>query len=101
MKTVLEDISPVKKKLSIEIEASEVNSRIDKAYREVGKKAKIKGFRPGKIPRKILENYFGSQVLEDETNKLINETLPMAIDEVNTFPLGMPVIENEILKYFG
>lgn len=98
MKTILEDVSPVKKKLVIEIDAEEVDKKVDAAYKKFGKKAKIKGFRPGKIPRKVLENYYGEQVLEDVTRTLINETLPKAMEESETFPLDMPVVENEILK---
>jgi len=98
MKTNLEDISPVKKKLMIEIEAEEIDRRVNKAYRDIGKRAKIKGFRPGKVPKKILENYFRTQVLEDVTTSLIKETLPEAIEETKAYPLNMPLIENEVLK---
>lgn len=98
MKTKLEDISPVKKKLEIEIEAGEVDKKIHEAYRELGKGIRLPGFRPGKVPRKILERRFGNQVMEDVTRRLVNETLPKAVEETNTFPLVMPVIENEILK---
>jgi len=98
MKSAVEDISPVKKKLLVEIEADEVTKKVSKAYRDLGKKAKIPGFRSGKIPRKILERYYGKEVIEDVTKALVNETLPMAMEENNTFPLSMPVIENETLK---
>ena len=98
MKTALEDISAVKKKLLVEIEAEEVNNKIREAYRELGKKAKIRGFRQGKIPRKILERYFGEQVIEDVTKALVSETLPKAVEESKTFPLTMPMVENETLK---
>ncbi|MFC1867359.1 trigger factor [Thermodesulfobacteriota bacterium] len=98
MKATLEDVSSVKKRLMIEIEAEEIDKKVNKAYSKFGKTAKIKGFRPGKAPRKILENYFGDQVLEDVTNSIIKETLPKAMEETNTFPLNMPVVENELLK---
>jgi trigger factor len=98
MKTKLEDISPVKKKLEIEIEAGEVNKKINEAYRELGKGVRLPGFRPGKVPRKILERRFANQVMDDVTRILVNETLPKAVEETNAFPLTMPVIENEILK---
>ncbi len=98
MKTSLEDISSVKKKLSIEIEPKEVDKKLNDAYRELGKKAKIPGFRPGKIPRKILEAHFSPQVTDDVSRNLINETLPTALQEAGTFPLGAPVLEKEILK---
>ena len=53
-------------------------------FKKYGKIAKIKGFRPGKVPKKILERYFGDQVLEDVTNSLIKETLPEALEETKT-----------------
>ena len=98
MKTNLEDLSPVKKKLEIEIEAGEVAKKIDEAYRDLKKEVKLPGFRPGKAPRTLLERQFGDQVMEDVTRKLVNETFLKAVEETNVFPLNMPVIENGILK---
>ena len=98
MKTSLEEISTVKKKVVVEIESGEVDKKLNQSYAAVGKKAKIPGFRPGKIPRKILESYFGDQVLDDVSRELISESFPKAIDEVNTFPLGQPTLEKDILK---
>jgi len=98
MKTTIEDISTVKKKLSVEIEVEEVDKRVNEAYRKFGKKAKIKGFRPGKAPRKMLERYFGEEILEDVTNSLIKDTLLRAVEETKIFPLNSPVVENKVLK---
>ncbi|MCP4669165.1 MAG: trigger factor [Deltaproteobacteria bacterium] len=98
MKTSLEEISPVKKKLSVEVEAREVDKKISESYREIGKRAKIPGFRPGKAPRKILENYYGAQVAEDVEKNLISETFPKAIKEAKTVPLGTPLLEKGALK---
>ena len=98
MKTRLQDISPVKKKLEIEIEAGEVDKKINEAYRELGKGVKLPGFRPGKVPRKILERRFGNQVMDDVTRRLVSESLPKAVEETNAYPLTMPAIENEMLK---
>ena len=98
MKTVLEDISSVKKKLLVEVQAEDVNKKLDGAYRSLKKSVKIPGFRPGKVPRNILERYYGKQVIEDVTKDLVSETLPKAVEEVSSVPLTMPVIENEPLK---
>jgi trigger factor len=98
MKTNLEDLSPVKKKLEIEIEAGEVAKKIDEAYRDLKKEVKLPGFRPGRAPRKLLERQFGDQVMEDVTRKLINETFFKAVEETKISPLNMPVFENGILK---
>jgi len=98
MKTNIEDINSVKKKLNIEVEAEEIDKRIEDAYKKLSKKAQIKGFRAGKVPRNILEKFYCGQVMEDVTNNVIRDTLPSAIDEIKKFPLCMPTIENEELK---
>lgn len=98
MKTTVENISSVKKKILIEIEAENVDRKINDTYKKYGKSAKIKGFRPGKIPVKILERYYGAQVLDDVTRELVQETLYEAMQETEIYPLSMPEIENDIPK---
>ena len=98
MKTSLEEISPVKKRLSVEIESQEVDKKISESFRELGKRAKIPGFRPGKAPRKILENYYGAQITEEVEKTLISETFPKAIKEAEAVPLGTPLLEKGTLK---
>jgi trigger factor len=98
MKTKVEDISSVQKKVTVAVEAERVDEKIDKAYRALRKRAKIPGFRPGKAPRTILERHYGAQVAEDVTRDLINDTLLRAAEENNVIPLTMPVIENALVK---
>jgi trigger factor len=98
MKASLEDISQVKKKLSVEIEAKEVNKKLNDAYGKIRKTTKIPGFRPGKVPRKILESYFGKQVEADVASELVNETFPKAVDETKAFPLSQPQLEKGPVK---
>jgi trigger factor len=98
MKTTLEEISPVKKRLRVEIDAEEVNKKLNQAYGDIKNRARIPGFRPGKAPRKILESYYGNQVRDDVTKELITDSFPKAVDEAKTFPLGQPVLEKESLK---
>ncbi len=98
MKTSLAEISSVKKKLSVEIESQEVEKKLNEAYRDLKKKARIPGFRQGKVPLSILERHFGDQVADDVTRTLISETFPKALDEVKTFPLGTPLLEKEPLR---
>jgi len=98
MKTTLTDISPVKKRLLVEIDAEEVTKKLNQAYGDIRKRVKVPGFRPGKAPRKILESYYGNQVRDDVTKELIADSFPKAIDETKAFPLGQPVLEKESLK---
>ena len=54
MQVTVEDLSSVKKMLHIEIPQDEVDQELDSAYKQLKKTAKIKGFRPGKVPRSVL-----------------------------------------------
>lgn len=98
MKTNVEAISPVKKKIIVEVDSTEVDNLIQAAYKKVGKKAKIPGFRPGKAPKKILERYFGDQMYEDVIRDIISATFPKALQESDMFPLGTPLLEKNPLK---
>lgn len=68
----IEDISTVKKKLSFDIPWADVKNELDSVYRKVGKKAKVRGFRPGKIPRSILEAHFREEAEEETVSNLVN-----------------------------
>ena len=62
MKTNIEEISSIKKKVNVEIPEDRVTKEINSFYEELRRKAKIKGFRPGKAPRSILERHFKDYV---------------------------------------
>jgi len=93
MKTTVEDISPVKRRLSVEIEPEEVNKRIDKAYLELKKRVRLRGFRPGKVPIKILEARFGERVKDEVIQDIIRDTFPEAAKELDRLPIGVPSFE--------
>jgi trigger factor len=93
MKANFEEISSIKKKLSIEISEDQVNKEVESFYKDLGKKANIKGFRPGKVPRDILERYFKDYVKAEVIQKLIEETYPQALSETDLHPVSPPVID--------
>jgi trigger factor len=94
----MEELSPVKKKLLFEIPWSEVKEEIDAVYRDVGKKAKLKGFRPGKVPRKVLETYFKEQAEGDTITNIINKYYWQALEEKGLMAISKPDITQEGLK---
>jgi len=94
----VEELSPVKRKLTIEVEAEEIDKRLNKALREIGKKTRIPGFRPGKAPIGILERYFGRQIKEEVARDLIGETLPKAFEDTDLAPLAFPELESGALE---
>ncbi len=93
MNITVEEISSIKKKVQVEIPDEQVTKEVETLYKEVGAKAKIKGFRPGKVPRNILERYFKDYVKGEVIQKLIQETYPTALSEKNIHPVSLPVID--------
>ena len=94
----MEELSTVKKKLSFAIPWNEVKEELDTVYRDVGKKAKIKGFRPGKVPRKVLETYFKEQAEGDAMTNIINKYYWQSLEDKGIMPISKPEIAQEGLK---
>ena len=81
LKVEIENLSEVKRKLTIEVPSTEVTQAVDRAYRELGKKAKVKGFRPGKVPRSILEMYYHKDIDHDVSEILVRQSLGEALKD--------------------
>lgn len=93
MQVTVEDISSVKKTLHVEIPREEVVREIDRAYNEIKKSAKIKGFRPGKVPRSVLEKMFRKDVLADVSSRLIQSSFIDAVKEKDLRVVGRPQLD--------
>ena len=94
----VEDLSQVKKKMSFEIPWAFVKDELDAVYRTIGKKAKIKGFRPGKIPRKVLETYFKSDAEGEAITNIVNRYYWQELYQRKMVSLSRPEIEQNGLK---
>jgi trigger factor len=101
MQVSVEDINSVKKTLHIEIPEADVVSELDKAYNELKKKAKIKGFRPGKVPRSVLVRLFKKDVHADVTSKLIQSSFMDALKETDLNIVGTPQVDPPELQDSG
>jgi len=77
----IEEISATKKRLKIEIPAEIVEGELQKALKEIQKKAKIPGFRPGKTPLSIIEKKFGKDAESDVLERLVSESYNKAVKE--------------------
>ncbi len=93
MEVTVQRISPVVMELSVQVPADSVKAQVDKAYVNLGKKAHVKGFRPGKAPRDVLSRLFGPQVANDVANQIVNDTLPKVLSEKNLTPVSQPSVE--------
>ncbi|MFZ0132663.1 MAG: trigger factor [Desulfobacterales bacterium] len=98
MHVTVEDVSDVKKTLHIEIPHEEVALQLDTAYSQLKKTAKIKGFRPGKAPRSVLERMFKKDVHADVSSNLIKESFLDALKETALKVIGNPELDPPELK---
>ncbi len=89
----IEDISSVKKTLHIEISQEEVVQELDEAYNQLKKSAKVKGFRPGKVPRTVLERMFKKDVHADVSSRLIQNSFFDAIKQTELKIVGNPELD--------
>ena len=94
MKTAVEELSPTKVRLSVEVPFEELKPSLDKAYREVAKQARIPGFRPGKVPPRVIDMRIGrGAVLSEAVNDALPELYSKAVQEAEVFTLGSPDVE--------
>lgn len=94
MKVEYTEESSVRKALSFEIDADTVDREIETKVRDYAKRAKIPGFRPGKIPNRVVLQRFKPQVLEDVAEKLINKVVFDEIEGRGLRPLAGPKVTN-------
>lgn len=94
----VENISPIKKKLSFEIPSDRVSREIEKVYAQIRKSAAIKGFRKGKVPQPIIEKYYSDKMESDVLKNLVNETYAKALVEKKINPVSTPDFESGDLK---
>jgi trigger factor len=98
MQVAAEKLSPVLLELAVEIDATRVNEELTKAYKQIAKTAKIRGFRPGKAPRKVLAHMYGARVERDVAQRLVDETYSKAIGEQQVQAVSQPSIESNSVK---
>ena len=94
MKTDVEELGPTRVKLTIEVPFDELKGSLDKAYREVARQVRVPGFRPGRVPPRIIDQRFGrGMVLEQAVNDAVPQLYGQALQENDVFALGQPELQ--------
>jgi trigger factor len=93
MKLTIREVSEIKREIEVVVPAEEVNQAFDAVYEKIGKKAKLKGFRPGKVPRPVLEQYYKEDAASEVVRNLVSESYPDAIREAGLVPVSSPEIQ--------
>jgi len=95
MQVNIETPSALRRKLTIEVEPDEIKRELDHSYNELRRGVVLKGFRPGRAPRSMLERLFGDQVRGEVIQKLVKEYTDKALDENALKPIVPPEIVTE------
>jgi trigger factor len=98
MKTEFIDVSDTQKNLVVEIESTIVDAEIDKVSRDYSKAARIPGFRPGKVPAKVVRQRFRDQILHDVAHGLIPRAVDEALRERGVEPVDTPDIKDVVVE---
>ena len=98
MKTEFVDVSDTRKSLVVEIPSTVVDAEIDRVARDYSKAARIPGFRPGKVPSKVVKQRFREQILHDVAHGLIPRAVDDALRERGVEPVDTPDIRDVIVQ---
>lgn len=93
MKSSLENVSKLERKLNIEVPATEVQAAFDKAFKGIQKHVSIKGFRKGKAPLNTVKSVYGDRVQQDVIQDIIQTHYAEALKEHSLDPVSYPTIE--------
>jgi trigger factor len=98
MKTEFIDLTDTQKNLVVEIPSTVVDAEIDKVSRDYSKAARIPGFRPGKVPTKVVKQRFRDQILHDVAHGLIPRAVDEALRERGVEPVDTPDIKDVVVE---
>jgi len=90
----VEDLSPVVKKVSVELPPDLVQNALETAFTTVSRSVKMKGYRQGHVPRRLVERFYGDDVKKDVAQKLVTGSIHEALAEHKLDPVAPPRVEN-------
>ena len=98
MKASVENIVGCSRLVKIEIPSQELGQNFDQVYKDIGKFARVPGYRPGHVPRDLLQTHYGEKAQEEVVKRAIPEYYLKAVKEKNLSPVAPPEIENVQFK---
>jgi len=98
MKVSVEQISEITSRVNVEVDEEAVSRQLRKAYNRLNRSAKVKGFRPGKVPLTILKRHYGDQVNHEVGLELVNDTLMEAVQRTGMEVVSQSDLDREPLQ---
>jgi len=95
MNVTVESTGALERRMRVELPIEPIEQQVDSRLKSVGRTAKIKGFRPGKVPAKVVRQRYGKQVREEVLSEILQKSYSQAVTQQNLHPAGGPKIETE------
>lgn len=95
MQVTVESTGTLERRLRVELPAESIEKEVDTRLKSVGRTVKIKGFRPGKVPPKVVRQRYGKQIRQEVLAELMQKSYSDAVVQENLNPAGAPQIEQE------
>jgi trigger factor len=98
MKIDVDIVSPTERKIRVELPGDAVDKEFVRVYETLGQRAKIKGFRPGKVPRSVLEGFYGEEVKGQVLSRLVEQSLGEVFKDRGLKVISEPEVEADALE---
>ena len=96
MIVTVESIGTLERRMRVELPAERIQQEVESRLKSVGRTAKIKGFRPGKVPAKVVKQRYGKKIREEVLSDLVQKSYSDAVLQENLNPAGGPKIEPQV-----
>jgi len=94
VKSAVENLSPTRVKLTVEVPSEELQPHVDAALKSIGNQIQVPGFRKGKVPARIIEQRVGrGAVVQEAVNEALPEFFGKAVEETEVEPIGQPEVD--------
>jgi len=97
MQSQIDQISPILVEVKVEVPWAKVSESLEVAYRNLQRTARVRGFRPGKVPRNVVKNLMGKAVERDVTSQLVEEGLGEAVKQHSLEPVSVSAMDSPAL----
>ena len=95
MQVTVESTGKLQRRMRVELPAERIEQEVSTRLKSVGRTAKLKGYRPGKVPPKVVRQRFGKQIRQEVVSELMQKSYTDAVMQENLNPVGGPQIEPE------
>ncbi len=96
MLVTVESTGKLERRMRVELPAERIEQEVASRLQSVGRTAKIKGFRPGKVPKNVVKQRYGGQIRQEVLSELMQKSFTDAVRQENLNPAGGPKIESEV-----